>query len=72
MLEGDIKDARKIAAKHGMMQISDKEVIRKLALEVLDTNPQAIETFKQGRDNIVGFLVGQVIKNPKARLTSYS
>lgn len=67
MLEGDIKDARKIAAKHGMMQISDKEVIRKLALEVLDTNPQAIETFKQGRDNIVGFLVGQVIKKSKGQ-----
>ena len=67
MLEGDIKDARKIASKHGMMQISDKEVIRKLALEVLDTNPQAIETFKQGRDNIVGFLVGQVIKKSKGQ-----
>jgi aspartyl-tRNA(Asn)/glutamyl-tRNA(Gln) amidotransferase subunit B len=49
------------------MQITDIEVIRKLTIEVLDANPQAIETYKQGRDNIVGFLVGQTIKKSKGQ-----
>lgn len=67
MLNSEETNPRKIAKEKGLMQITDIEVIRKLAIEVLDANPQAIETYKQGRDNIVGFLVGQTIKKSKGQ-----
>lgn len=35
--------------------------------EVLKDNPQAIATYKSGRDNILGFLVGQVMKKSKGK-----
>jgi aspartyl-tRNA(Asn)/glutamyl-tRNA(Gln) amidotransferase subunit B len=35
--------------------------------EVLDENPSVIEQFKNGRTNVIGFLVGQVIKKSKGQ-----
>ena len=61
------KDPEDIAKKLGMVQLSDSSQILTLINEVLDANPQAIETFKQGRDNILGFLVGQVMKKSQGK-----
>ena len=35
--------------------------------EALDTNPQSIEDFKNGKDNAIGFLVGQIMKATKGQ-----
>lgn len=56
------QDPKAIAKEKNMMQISDTSVILDWVKAVLDANPQAIETYKGGRDNILGFLVGQVLK----------
>lgn len=56
------KDPEAIAKEKNMMQISDESVILAMVNEVLDANPKAIEDIKNGRTNLVGFLVGQVIK----------
>ena len=50
-----------------MMQISDESVILAMVVEVLDANPKAIEDIKNGRTNLVGFLVGQVIKKSQGK-----
>jgi aspartyl-tRNA(Asn)/glutamyl-tRNA(Gln) amidotransferase subunit B len=67
MLEGQEKDPTVIAKKQGMMQITDPKVITELVNQVLDENPNAITTYKQGRDNILGFLVGMTIKKSKGQ-----
>lgn len=67
MLSSDSKDPKEIAKSQGMIQISDSNLINNLVKEVLDENPQAITTYKSGRDNILGFLVGQVIKKSKGQ-----
>lgn len=61
------KPAEEIAKKLGMVQLSDGNQILSLVNEVLDANPQAIDTFKKGRDNILGFLVGQVMKKSQGK-----
>lgn len=61
------KSAEEIAKKLGMVQLSDGNQILSLVNEVLDANPQAIDTFKKGRDNILGFLVGQVMKKSQGK-----
>ncbi len=52
-----------IVKEKGMEQISDEETIRDLVNKVLDENPEQVETYKSGKTNIVGFLVGQVLKS---------
>ena len=46
-----------------MEQISDENLIREIVNKVLDENMEAVETYKSGKTNIVGFLVGQVLKS---------
>lgn len=56
------KDPELLAKEKNMVQISDDKQILAWVKEVLEKNPQAIETYKNGRTNILGFLVGQVLK----------
>lgn len=56
-----------IVKKYGMQQVTDESAIRALVNTVLDENPQAIATYHSGRDNILGFLVGQVMKRSKGQ-----
>ena len=60
-------DPEKIAKDKGMVQESDEGLILEYINEVLKENPQAIETYKSGRDNILAFLIGQVMKKSKGK-----
>lgn len=51
-----------VVKEKGMEQISDPVLIRELVNKVLDENPAQVEVFKSGKTNIVGFLMGQVLK----------
>ena len=50
-----------------MKQIGGEEEIRKVVTEVLDEQPHNIEQYKNGRTNVVDFLVGQVMKKTKGQ-----
>lgn len=52
-----------IVKEKGMEQVSDEGEIIALVNKVLDENEAAIETYKSGKTNILGFLVGQVLKS---------
>jgi len=65
------KDPKIIVEEKGMKQISDESEIAGLIDKVLGANPGAVEEFKTGKKQAIGFLVGQVMKasrgqaNPK-------
>ena len=61
------KEPTKIVEEKGMKQIGDTDTINKIILEVLDEQPASIEQYKNGRTNIVDFLVGQVMKKTKGQ-----
>ena len=61
------KSAKEIADEKGMKQLSNEEEIIKIANEVLDENPQAIEQYKNGRTNVVDFLTGQIMKKTRGQ-----
>lgn len=61
------KNAREIVEEKGMKQLSNEDEIIKIANEVLDENPQAIEQYKNGRTNVVDFLTGQIMKKTRGQ-----
>lgn len=63
----DKKEPSLIVEELGIKQIGGEDEILKIVTEVLDEQPSAIETYKQGRTNIVDFLVGQVMKKTKGQ-----
>ena len=56
-----------IVEEKGLKQIGGEDEILKVVLEVLEEKPEAIEQYKNGRTNIVDFLVGQVMKKTRGQ-----
>jgi len=55
-------DVEKIIEKKGLKQISDSGEIEKLVDQVIADNPQQVEQFKAGKESLLGFFVGQIMK----------
>ncbi len=53
----------KIVEAKGLMQISDPAVIEAVIDEVIKNNPENVAKFKAGNQKLLGFFVGQVLKN---------
>ena len=61
------KSPKAIIEEKGLKQNNDESAILDMVNKVLDENPQVIEQFKAGRDRILGFAVGQVMKMAKGQ-----
>ena len=55
-------DADAIIEKKGLKQITDTGAIEKIIDEVIANNPQQLEQYRSGKDKLLGFFVGQVMK----------
>ena len=53
--------------RKGLSQISDEGAIKELVQKVIDAHPAEVEAYKGGRTNLLGFFVGQVMKETKGR-----
>ncbi|WHZ28920.1 MAG: Asp-tRNA(Asn)/Glu-tRNA(Gln) amidotransferase subunit GatB [Nitrospira sp.] len=51
-----------IVREKGLTQISDEGALGKIIEEVLGKNPGQVAQFKEGKQQVLGFLVGQVMK----------
>jgi aspartyl-tRNA(Asn)/glutamyl-tRNA(Gln) amidotransferase subunit B len=60
-------DAEQIVKEKGLVQISDEGALLKIVTEVLDSNPQIIEDYKNGKKKAAGFFVGQIMKVTKGQ-----
>jgi aspartyl-tRNA(Asn)/glutamyl-tRNA(Gln) amidotransferase subunit B len=56
-----------VIEKRGLVQISDTAAIDKLVAEVIAANPTQVEQFRAGKQQVLGFLVGQVMKASKGK-----
>jgi aspartyl-tRNA(Asn)/glutamyl-tRNA(Gln) amidotransferase subunit B len=56
-----------IVEEKGWVQISDEGAIKTAVVDVLTANPAIVEELKSGRDKVLGFLVGQVMKATKGK-----
>jgi aspartyl-tRNA(Asn)/glutamyl-tRNA(Gln) amidotransferase subunit B len=62
---GDSIDA--IVAREGLLQENDMSALEPLVAEVLVENASAAEELRAGKDKVLGFLVGLVMKKSKGR-----
>ena len=54
-----------IMEAEGMKQMSDDSVLLDIITKILDNSPSQIEAYKNGKTNLIGFFVGQVMKETK-------
>jgi len=56
------KSAGQIVQEKGLTQVSDEGALDKIIDEVLTKNPAQVAQLKEGKQQVLGFLVGQVMK----------
>ncbi len=65
------KPAKQIVEEKGLVQITDSDAIDQVVADIISNNPKEVEAYKNGRTKLLGFFVGQVMKetggkaNPK-------
>ena len=59
--------ASAIVERKGLSQISDEGAIKEIVQKVVDSHPAEVEAYKNGKTNLLGFFVGQVMKETKGR-----
>ncbi|AEA33487.1 Asp-tRNA(Asn)/Glu-tRNA(Gln) amidotransferase subunit GatB [Hippea maritima] len=61
------KSPKQIVEEEGLVQITDRSQIEGIVDEVIKANPKAVEQYKSGKKNTIGFFVGQVMKKTKGK-----
>ncbi|MDO5301637.1 MAG: Asp-tRNA(Asn)/Glu-tRNA(Gln) amidotransferase subunit GatB [Tissierellia bacterium] len=56
-----------IIQREGLEQVSDTGAIEKVVVEIVAQNPESVTQWKNGKDRVLGFLVGQVMKATKGK-----
>jgi aspartyl-tRNA(Asn)/glutamyl-tRNA(Gln) amidotransferase subunit B len=60
-------DADQIIAAKGLKQITDSGAIGALVDEIIAANPKQVEQFRGGKEKLLGFFVGQVMKQTQGK-----
>ncbi len=58
---------KEIVRKKGLIQIRDKDELRRAVEGVLASHPEEVAKYVAGKDKVLGFLVGQVMKATKGK-----
>ncbi|WP_455388089.1 Asp-tRNA(Asn)/Glu-tRNA(Gln) amidotransferase subunit GatB [Petrachloros mirabilis] len=56
------KSPEQIVQEKGLTQVSDEGALETVIADVLTKNPSQVAQFKEGKQQVLGFLVGQVMK----------
>jgi aspartyl-tRNA(Asn)/glutamyl-tRNA(Gln) amidotransferase subunit B len=62
--EGDVDE---VIEARGLKQITDSGAIESLIDEVIAANPDQVEQFRAGKEKVLGFFVGQVMKQSQGK-----
>lgn len=61
------KGPESIVSEKGLVQMSDEAGIEKIIVEILEKNPEEVERFRGGEAKLIGFFVGQVMKETRGK-----
>ena len=61
------KEPAKIVEEKGLVQVSDTGAIEKIVDEIMAANMGQVEEFRGGKEKVLGFFVGQVMKASKGK-----
>ena len=61
------KPPRQIVEEKGLVQITDTDAIDEIVAGVISSNPEEVEAYKKGKTKLLGFFVGQVMKETRGK-----
>ncbi len=61
------EDPASVVKRKGLLQISDEPAIRAVAEKVVARSPAQVEKFRAGNESVLGYFVGEVMKEMKGK-----
>ncbi|MBW6509607.1 MAG: Asp-tRNA(Asn)/Glu-tRNA(Gln) amidotransferase subunit GatB [Desulfuromonadales bacterium] len=61
------KSADEVIAERGLKQVSDSAALAAIIAEVIAANPTEVAEYRGGKEKLMGFFVGQVMKESKGK-----
>ena len=61
------KSPSEIVESEGLAKVSDEDAIREIIIEVIESNPDQVATYKGGKTSVIGWFVGQVMKQSRGK-----
>lgn len=62
MLE-DVGRPSEIARAHNLLQVSDEGALQPIVAKVLNENPKQVQTYLGGKEGLIGYFIGQVMRS---------
>ena len=53
--------------QEGLAQVGDTDAIREIAVDILKENPEQVESYKNGKESLIGWFVGQVMRKSQGK-----
>lgn len=66
MLEED-KSAEELAEEMNLMQVSDTDFIEPIVDDVIDSHPDEVSRYRDGKKGLIGFFIGQVMQRSEGK-----
>ncbi len=66
-VENTGRTPKEIVETEGLAQVSDEEAIREICAAVIAENSEQVETYKSGKEGLIGWFIGQVMKNSQGK-----
>jgi aspartyl-tRNA(Asn)/glutamyl-tRNA(Gln) amidotransferase subunit B len=61
------KSPQVIVEQKGWVQVTDAAAIQQVVSKVLESYPKEVDAYKNGKTKLLGFFVGQVMKQTKGK-----
>jgi aspartyl-tRNA(Asn)/glutamyl-tRNA(Gln) amidotransferase subunit B len=61
------KPAKQIVKEKGLAQITDADALEDIVLKIIAANPKEVDAYKSGKTKLLGFFVGQVMKETRGQ-----
>jgi aspartyl-tRNA(Asn)/glutamyl-tRNA(Gln) amidotransferase subunit B len=61
------KSPAEIVEAEGLAQVSDTGLIREIAAKIVADNPENVEKYRGGKDSLIGWFVGQVMRESRGK-----
>lgn len=61
------KPPDQIVVERGLKQVSDEDVLREVAAKIIAENPGQVQTYQGGKTTILGWFVGQIMRETKGK-----
>jgi aspartyl-tRNA(Asn)/glutamyl-tRNA(Gln) amidotransferase subunit B len=58
---------QEIVGAEGLAQVSDEAALGRIAAEIVDSNPDQVATYRGGKTTVIGWFVGQVMRETQGK-----